>query len=122
MWVTQNDVKQHSQKIFPNYGLLSCIFPLLTGIRCLPLTLNKRAKMALDRSPEFFKPFFSCHFQRRIYKNFFMSVQCKKPPFTNTGFSMMHKSCINDAILFQLTPLMNSSASSVMQLSLFQTI
>ena len=28
---------------------------------------------------------FSC-FQRRIYKNFFMSVQCKKPPFTNTMF------------------------------------
>ena len=50
--------------------------------------LNKRAKMALDRSPDFLRllwPFFFC-FQRRIYKNFFMSVQCKKPPFTNTMF------------------------------------
>ena len=51
--------------------------------------INKRAKMALDRSPDFstlLKPFFFCRFQRRIYKNFFMSVQCKKPPFTNTMF------------------------------------
>ena len=30
--------------------------------------------------------FFFCRFQRRISKNFFMSVQCKKPPFTNTIF------------------------------------
>ena len=30
--------------------------------------------------------FFFGRFQRRIYKNFFMSVQCKKPPFTNTMF------------------------------------
>ena len=30
--------------------------------------------------------FFFSRFQRRIYKNFFMSVQCKKPPFTNTMF------------------------------------
>ena len=29
---------------------------------------------------------FFCRFQRRIYKNFLMSVQCKKPPFTNTMF------------------------------------
>ena len=29
---------------------------------------------------------FFCRLQRRIYKNFFMSVQCKKPPFTNTMF------------------------------------
>ena len=50
---------------------------------------NKRAKMALDRSPDFLRlllPIFFCRFQRRIYKNFFMSVQCKKPPFTNTMF------------------------------------
>ena len=42
---------------------------------------------ALDRSPDFLRllsPIFFCRFQRRIYKNFFMSVQCKKPPFTNT--------------------------------------
>ena len=30
--------------------------------------------------------FLGGRFQRRIYKNFFMSVQCKKPPFTNTMF------------------------------------
>ena len=30
--------------------------------------------------------FFFCRFQRRIYKNFFMSVLCKKPSFTNTMF------------------------------------
>ena len=30
--------------------------------------------------------FFFCRFQRRIYKNFFMSVQCKKPPFINAMF------------------------------------
>ena len=46
--------------------------------------------MALDRSPDFFEivlaNFFFCCFQRRIYKNFFMSVQCKKPAFTNTMF------------------------------------
>ena len=30
--------------------------------------------------------FFFCRFQRRIYKNFLMSVQCKKPPLTNTMF------------------------------------
>ena len=30
--------------------------------------------------------FFFCRFQRNIYKNFLMSVQCKKPPFTNTMF------------------------------------
>ena len=45
--------------------------------------------MALDRSPDFLRlllPIFFCRFQRRIYKNFFMSVQCKKPPFTNTMF------------------------------------
>ena len=30
---------------------------------------------------------FFCHFQRRIYKNFCMSVQCKKPPFTGTMFT-----------------------------------
>ena len=29
---------------------------------------------------------FLCRFQRRIYKNFFMSVQYNKPPFTNTMF------------------------------------
>ena len=51
---------------------------------------NKRAKMALDRSPDFLRlllPFFFCRFQRRIYKNFFMSVQCKKPQFTDTMFT-----------------------------------
>ena len=45
----------------------------------------------LDRSPDFLRLllpiffffFFFGRFQR-IYKNFFMSVQCKKPPFTNT--------------------------------------
>ena len=46
--------------------------------------------MALDRSPDFLRLllpiFFFCPFQRRIYENFFMSVQCKKPPFTNTMF------------------------------------
>ena len=51
---------------------------------------DKKAKMALDRSPDFLrllKPFFFfCPFQRRMYKNFLMSVQCKKPPFTNTMF------------------------------------
>ena len=34
--------------------------------------------------PLVFLLFFFCRFQRRIYKNFFVSVQCKKPPFTNT--------------------------------------
>ena len=35
---------------------------------------------------EITKAIFFGHFQRRIYKNFFMSVQCKQPPFTNTMF------------------------------------
>ena len=50
---------------------------------------NKRAKMALIAHLIFLdcsSQFFCCRFQRRIYKNFFMSVQCKKPPFTNTMF------------------------------------
>ena len=41
---------------------------------------KKRAKMALDRSPEFLRglePNFFGRFQRRIYKNFFMSTYCK---------------------------------------------
>ena len=47
--------------------------------------------MALDPSPDFLDCssqffFFFCRFQRRIYKNFFTSVQCKRPPFTNTMF------------------------------------
>ena len=45
--------------------------------------------MAMDRSPDFLRllyQIFLCRFQRRIYKNFLMSVQCKKPPFTNTMF------------------------------------
>ena len=59
---------------------------LLTG----SLIFNKRANMALDRSPDFLRLlltiFFFCRLQGRIYKNFFKSVQCKKPPFTNTMF------------------------------------
>ena len=40
--------------------------------------------MALDRSPDFFEIalanfFFFCRFQRRIYKNFSLSAQYKKP-------------------------------------------
>ena len=46
--------------------------------------------MALYHSHDFFEitqaNSFLGRFQRRIYKNFFMSVQCKKPPFSNTMF------------------------------------
>ena len=35
--------------------------------------------------------FFFCCFQRRIYKNFSMSVQCKYPTFTNAMFNERSK-------------------------------
>ena len=34
---------------FPQIWPLSCIFPLLTGIGCLPLTLKKKPELCLGR-------------------------------------------------------------------------
>ena len=52
-------------------------------------TLEKEGQDGLGSLTWFFEiavAIFSCRFQRKIYKNFFMSVQCKKPPSTNTMF------------------------------------
>ena len=77
-------------QVYPKNSLANNGFFFFKGRKHCKKRNNKRAKMALDRSPDFLRlalaNFFFGHFQRRIYKNFFMSVQCKKPPFTYTMF------------------------------------
>ena len=55
----------------------------------IPLNMKQEGQDGPGSLPWFFEialANFFCRFQRRIYKNFLMSVQCKKPPFTNTMF------------------------------------